>query len=127
MTIDELKQVLTKIQLGDSRQVDRLILAEWNDTIGDLDYHDAIAAVTMHRRESTAYLLPAHIIANVKRIREDRAQSFGIESFEGAEWAPRPDNFDALVAAAKDPVRWVAEVAKYNRQLADAGLPEVHP
>lgn len=33
------------------------------------------------------------------------------------EPAPKPDNFDDMIAAYKDPARWAVEVAKYNRQL----------
>jgi len=67
VNIEELKQVVAKIQLGDNRQVDRLVLLEWQENIGDLNFEDARAAVTMHRRESSDYLQPAHIRANARR------------------------------------------------------------
>ncbi|WP_087136463.1 hypothetical protein [Mycetocola reblochoni] len=70
MTLEECARVLAKIQLGDNRQVDKLVLAEWHDTIGHLGYSDAIAAVKTHRQESTDYLLPAHLIRNVRRMQE---------------------------------------------------------
>ena len=72
MTTDEVVKVLGRIQLGDNRQADKATLGEWIADIGDLDFQDAIAAVTMHRRESTAYLMPAHIRANVRTIRARR-------------------------------------------------------
>jgi hypothetical protein len=72
MTIDELKQVVAKIQLGDSRQVDRLVLLEWQDNIGDLEFQDAIAAVTMHRKESMDYLQPSHVRVNARRAKDAR-------------------------------------------------------
>ena len=120
MTIDELKKVLAKIQLGDNRQVDSMTLREWNDTIGHLDFADTIAAVTMHRRESAAYLVAAHLIANVKRIREDRAVSNQVEAggFE-LRGDNKPHNFEAMCAAWNDQNRFAAEVAKYDQQLAD--------
>jgi hypothetical protein len=78
MNIIETGKVLAKIQLGDNRDVDDrgLVLRELHDSIGKLDFEDAIAAVTMHRQTSTAYLMPAHIIENVRLIhaREDRAE-----------------------------------------------------
>lgn len=125
MSIDELKQVLAKIQLGDSRQVDRLILAEWNDTIGHLDFADSITAVTMHRRESDKYLMPSHIVANVRRIQHDRAEANGLPEVQQGH--PKPNNMAALEAAAasKDRVLWAVEIAKYNEQLREAGYPEV--
>lgn len=123
MSIDELARVLAKIQLGDNRQVDALVIREWFDTIGDLSFEDSVAAVTLHRRESTAYLLPAHIIANVKRIRADRPEVKQVTTYPDGH--PRPDNYAAMVAAAKDPVRFAAEVARYNEQLRAGGYPEV--
>jgi hypothetical protein len=123
MTIDELKRVLAKIQLGDNRQVDALVVREWFDTIGYLPFVESIEAVTLHRRESTAYLLPAHIITNVKRIRADRPEVKQVTTYPDGH--PRPDNYAAMVAAAKDPVRFAAEVARYNEQLRAGGFPEV--
>ena len=74
MRFDETAAVLAKIKLGDNRQVDNagLVLNEWHDAIGDLEYSDAIAAVVLHRRESTEYLMPAHIRMGAKRARESR-------------------------------------------------------
>lgn len=70
MTLDEMKQVLAKIQLGDNRQVDRVTLAEWFDTIGHLDFASTIDAVRVHRQESTDYLQAAHLIRIVNRQQE---------------------------------------------------------
>lgn len=70
MTLDEMKKVLAKIQLGDNRQVDRASLAEWFDTVGHLDFAEAIGAVKLHRQESTEYLMPAHVIRNARRVQE---------------------------------------------------------
>ena len=72
MTLDELKKVMAKIQIGDSRQVDRAVLLEWNDSIGDLVFEDAIEAVRLHRRESDKYLMPSHIRAGAARARDAR-------------------------------------------------------
>jgi hypothetical protein len=73
MTIDELKQVVAKIQLGDNRQVDRLVLEYWWELIGPVHYEDALAAVSMHRREKPGvWLEPGHVIADAKRAKETR-------------------------------------------------------
>jgi hypothetical protein len=66
----ECATVLAKIQLGDNRQVDKLTLEEWFDTIGHLPFGAAIDAVRLHRQESTDYLQPAHVIRNVRRLQE---------------------------------------------------------
>lgn len=75
MTTEEVAKVLARIQLGDNRQADRAVLLDWVETIGDLDFEDAIAAVVMHRRDSTSYLLPAHVRENVRLIRSRRDRS----------------------------------------------------
>lgn len=72
MNIRETAAVLAKVKLGDNREVTQLVVAEWHDTIGHLDYLSAIAAVRMHRQESSEYLMPVHVIRNVRRV-EDRA------------------------------------------------------
>lgn len=73
MNRQETAQVLTKIQLGDNRQVDRLVLEYWVESIGELDYEDAQAAVLMHRRERPGvWLEPGHVVAGARRAREAR-------------------------------------------------------
>lgn len=125
MSPDDLKRVLAKVQLGDNRQVDALVMREWFDTIGHLRFEDAIAAVTMHRQESTDYLMPAHIIRNAARARDQRTlESSDRPSQRDYPAHPRPDNFDAMASAWKDPTRFAAEVAVYNDQLRAGGYPE---
>jgi hypothetical protein len=77
MTVDECKQVVAKIQLGDNRQVDRLVILEWFETVGFLQFEDARSAVTLHRQESTDYLQPAHIIRLANRVKDARAIALG--------------------------------------------------
>jgi hypothetical protein len=74
MNYEEVGKVLAKIKVGDNRQIDDqgLVLSEWFDSIGDLNFADAIAAVVLHRRESTDYLLPAHVRAGARRARDSR-------------------------------------------------------
>jgi hypothetical protein len=80
MNIQESAAVLAKIKVGDNREVDQagLVLREWHETLKDLPYGDAVEAVNMHRRSSDRYLMPAHIVENVRiiqarREREQRA------------------------------------------------------
>ena len=68
MNSEQVATVLARVQVGDNRVVDELVLADWEDTIGDLPFDAAIEAVRMHRRDSTAYLTAAHVRANVKVI-----------------------------------------------------------
>jgi hypothetical protein len=72
VNIDEAKQVVTKIQLGDNRQVDRLVLMEWFEYLADLELVDAIAAVREHRRTSDAYLMPVHVVRLALEAKQNR-------------------------------------------------------
>ena len=130
MNSQQVAAVLAKIQLGDNRETDAagLVLAEWVDSIGDLNFDDAVEAVRMHRKESTEYLLPAHVRAGVRRVRELRSpsnDSTPVSEFADSSGAPKPENFDAMCAAWADPVQFAREVAVYNSQLLAAGFPVV--
>lgn len=126
MNNEQVAAVVAKIKLGDNREVTQLVLREWSDSIAFLDFDDAILAVTMHRRESTEYLQPAHIIANVKRIRQDRTSRAEVETGVEQVGAPRPANWDAMVAAWNDPVEYAKQRAIYSQQLVDAGYPPLY-
>lgn len=67
--------LLAKIQVGDNRNVDRLVLVDWMEVVGHLDYRDAYEAVLHHRRASTDYLTQAHVIAGARRVREARERA----------------------------------------------------
>ena len=74
MNNSQVAAVLAKIQLGDNREIDAqgIVLREWHESIGDLKFEDAIEAVRLHRRESTAYLTPNHIRVGAVRARDAR-------------------------------------------------------
>lgn len=61
MNVEQTAALLAKIKLGDNREVTELVIMEWHDTIGHLPYEDAVDAVRVHRRDSTEYLMPAHV------------------------------------------------------------------
>lgn len=69
MNRPELTVLLARIQVLDNRQVDELTLQAWEPLVADIEYQAAVDAVNAHFRESTAYLLPAHIIARVRAAR----------------------------------------------------------
>lgn len=64
--------LLAKAQLVDNRTVDEYVIEAWHEIVAPLDYDDAMAALTEHRRTSTEYLTPAHIVAGVRAIRKAR-------------------------------------------------------
>jgi hypothetical protein len=82
MNIQETAAVLAKIKIGDNREVDSkgLVLREWHESIGDLDFADAIAAVAMHRKGSKEYIQAFHVRDNARVIRARRARAQRVNS-----------------------------------------------
>lgn len=76
MNLVETDQLLTVIQniTGRKEPADDAMVIIWQEILADLDYADCVKAVAAHFRESTDYLLPAHIVAGVRAIRNARAE-----------------------------------------------------
>ena len=91
MNVEEVSRVVAKVKLGDNREVNELVILEWWDSIGDLAFDEAIEAVRMHRKTSTDYLLPAHIVANVRLLhrRQERAERIQRQLQRAALPAPK--------------------------------------
>jgi hypothetical protein len=70
MLKSEVAQLLAKAALIDNRKIDAATVETWHELIGHVDYDTAMAALTIHRRTSSEYLLPSHIIANLRKARE---------------------------------------------------------
>lgn len=68
MNVQQTTELLLRIQVIDNRRVEEATVLAWHELVGDLDYAVAIEAVRVHQRESTAYLLPAHVRAIADRI-----------------------------------------------------------
>ena len=68
MNIEQTNELLLRIQVIDNRQIGDSTVLAWHELVGDLDYAMAVEAVKLHQRESTAWLTPAHVRANVERI-----------------------------------------------------------
>lgn len=69
MNISDVSELLTFVQVIDNRRVDEATILAWQELLDDVDLPTAREAARMHFRGSTAYLTPAHIRANVDRIR----------------------------------------------------------
>jgi len=100
-------KVLTLIALVDRRVVDREAVLAWHDLIGDLSERDTLEAVRQHRRESTEYLVPAHVRAGVQRIR-------------GARLAAAPPPLPAV--DPDDVAAYQAERRRLLTQIADGRI-----
>lgn len=72
MNRQEANFLLTTIAAGDNRTTDDAAVEYWYDLLRDIRLEDALEAVTVHRRESTEWLQPAHICRAVKASRHLR-------------------------------------------------------
>lgn len=69
MTIEEVGQLLVHMQAIDNRQIEEITILEWFESVAELDFATAVAALRIHRRETKDWVTPFHIHANVERIR----------------------------------------------------------
>jgi hypothetical protein len=113
MNIDQTAAVLAKIQLGDNREITPLVIQEWHDTIGDLDYADAVEAVRMHRKDSTGYLMPAHVRENVRVLQRRRERQERI----ARPALPRPQITLDREQLERETQQWIEH---YRKERADA-------
>lgn len=70
MDITQTADLLAEVQLIDNRRIEEATLVAWHRLVDDLDYAEAVEAVRLHFRTSTAYLTPAHVRAAVERIHQ---------------------------------------------------------
>lgn len=77
MTYDEVCDLLGIIATYDHRKIGDADGEAWEATIGDLAFPDARQAVVTHFRESTEWLMPAHVRQGVAAIRQARLDAAG--------------------------------------------------
>lgn len=106
----EIGKLLAYIQAGDNRTIGAVDLALWGDTLPtDFSFNETRKAVTLHRQETAAWITPAHVIANVRRLRQEaaheRAKREALEAPEriaGQSTAGPPWWFAQMVRASSD-------------------------
>lgn len=80
MKPSETAVLLAKAAAIDSRTIDEITVAAWHEVVGDLALADAMVALTAHRRESTEYLTPNHIVTRVKAVQRGRVAAWKAEN-----------------------------------------------
>lgn len=65
-------QLLTLASARDGRTVSQAVARVWASDLDRVSLEDAVGAAQVHYRESTDWMLPAHIVRNVKRAHETR-------------------------------------------------------
>lgn len=111
MNAEQAGQVLAKCASYDRRKTGDAETIAWYQVLGDLAYDDCIAAVVAHYRETTDWIMPAHIRNRVKDIRLQCIQDAGIPE-------PPPELLD-------DPPAYRAALRAAAIAIADGRDPEV--
>lgn len=107
MTKAELAEMLTQASMIDNRNAAPENVNGWYEVIGHLPAADATTAMWTHFRTSTAYLLPAHIVAGVFRLKEQRAVTRGDVFCPSHAYYPLPCDRcteDAATPTTTDPI-----------------------
>lgn len=68
----ECSELLTYASIIDNRTVAPETVNAWWEIVGHLDVNLARQAIIQHRRESTEYLMPAHVIRGARRLSDAR-------------------------------------------------------
>lgn len=103
MSAEELKKLLWRINSLDHRKLSDAVFKAWWPLMEHIEYADAVEAVNVHFRDSTAYLLPGHVVANAKRIVRARRDSEHAEDWRNDDkpGIPMPPRFFEAVDAAR--------------------------
>ena len=107
------------------------MIQTWWEILGHLHFSDAMNGLLAHRRESTEYVQPAHIIAQARRAKRERlrVQQAAIEPKAITGAIPMPSNFRQMVAEAAG-MEYVhttvePEVEQHRRAAARAELSNI--
>jgi hypothetical protein len=74
MTPGEATALLAVAAAFDNRKPDADAATAWSIALGNLPYVDCRDAIVQHYRKTTDWLMPAHIIATVGKVRRDRLE-----------------------------------------------------
>jgi len=126
MNNQEANILISAIAAGDNRTTDDEVAAYWARILHDVRLPDALEAVVHHRRESTEYLQPAHILRTVRSLRQRRIGAANIVYEPIGEETGRQflERVGALIRAAGD---GRLENRPVRLALVPAGLPPVVP
>lgn len=117
----DVSQLLTIQSVVDNRKVAESTTEEWFNIIGHLDYDQALEAMRLHNAESEKYMMPVHVIANVKRIRDSATKHRSVSPINEIHY-PVPKNLDAWSKGHGSPQEFAKQEAIYHQQCRDEGF-----
>lgn len=110
MNKTETSQLLALIRLIDNRPITPEVVVVWNELLGGIGYEEAVAAMKAYYRQSSKWLMPAHLIELVEAARADADREAGRRKRELMDWC-ETNGIDWVRYSAGDP----DEVAKADR------------
>jgi hypothetical protein len=113
MTPGEAARLLAACAMYDFRSVEKPDGLAWHHVIGDLDFEDAMEAVRRHYADSTDRMMPAHVRAGVKAIRDERRRT------EPSEARALPSPFEHDLDREMRAKRGAASVREVLAQITD--------
>jgi hypothetical protein len=75
----EISKLLTVVSTYDNRKIATETVEAWFLVLGDISFEEASEAIVMHFKDSTNWLLPAHIRTNVRIIRDRKEREARIK------------------------------------------------
>lgn len=106
MSTDEVIDLLTLMASYDRRKVGEADVAAWYAAMGDLAFSDSRDAVIAHYRDSTEWIMPAHVRRRVAAVRSERLSAAGnLEDLIPEELADRPLEYAARLKQVTEAVR----------------------
>lgn len=90
MLQSETAELLAYIAAFDRRTVGKADVLAWHEVLGHLELMDCKQAVTSHFRESTEYLMPAHVVRLARNIAETRRGRQVINALPSGKGVPMP-------------------------------------
>lgn len=75
MNPSDAAELLTLAAAFDRRTIGKADAIAWADALTGLDPNDCAEAIRAHFRDSTDYLMPAHVRRGVRKIRADRVRA----------------------------------------------------
>ncbi len=115
MNLEEIGAVLAKAAGFDNRTIGQANLLAWHEVLGDLDVGDCLDAISQHHRESTEYLMPAHVRRIALKLRAERRERERSDEQRHA--------LEAYAATAGPLTDRSAEIRAFVGQIRD-GLPD---
>lgn len=101
MNLDDIKRLLAQAAARDARQPSHAMAMAWSIDLDGMTVDEATEAINRHKRESTAYLEPAHIWAHVRVIRDERRKGTSAP-LALAKYAPPPAEQRAINSRGRD-------------------------